>query len=77
MTTRKLRQSKWFKQVRGSYIPVAWQGWLTYIPYVGFLGASSWMVMHDAVSSVEAIIGVVPYWVSAVAVMTWIAKRKS
>ena len=56
---------------------MAWQGWLTYIPYVGFLGASSWMVMHDAVSSVEAIIGVVPYWVSAIVIMTWIAKRKS
>ncbi|MEI6480949.1 MAG: hypothetical protein WCO19_01450 [Candidatus Saccharibacteria bacterium] len=77
MKNVKSKKSKWFKQVRGSYIPVAWQGWLTYIPYIGFLGVSAWVAQSNAGSGIGAVIGVVPYWVSALVIMSWIAKRTS
>ncbi len=77
MKNIKSNKSKWFKQVRGSYIPISWKGWLTYIPYICFLGVSAGVVKANASSSIEAAIGVVPYWVSALVIMSWIAKRKS
>ncbi|MCX6727311.1 MAG: hypothetical protein NTX11_00665 [Candidatus Saccharibacteria bacterium] len=78
MTKRnKNKKTVWFKQVRGSYIPVAWQGWLTYIPYIYFLGASALAVDRSSHSVSDTIIGIVPYWVSALVIMSWIAKRKS
>ena len=71
------KKGVWFAKFRGSYIPASWQGWLTYVPYVGFLLASMWYVNQSSNHLYEIPIRIVPYWVSAVVVMLWLARRKS
>lgn len=63
--------------LRGSYLPVTWQGWLLYIPYVGYAILSLIYVADRAGSPLEVIVTIVPYWLAAFVMMTWIAKRKS
>lgn len=71
------KPKKWFIKIRGSYLPSAWQGWLSYIPYVGFLVISFISVNNRYNSATDVIVGIVPYWVSAVVVMHWFASRNS
>ncbi|MEO8785024.1 MAG: hypothetical protein ABI221_01750 [Candidatus Saccharimonadales bacterium] len=74
---QKSKKSVWFVKVRGSYLPVNWKGWLTYIPFVAFL----LVVLLDALRTKNTIADIFymifPQWLGAVAVMTWIAWRKS
>lgn len=78
MKTRKntKKSQPWFKQLRGSYIPVHWKGWLTYIPYVTYLYLTYVLLVQNR-SALETILFLVPYWVAGVIVMHWIAKLKS
>ena len=83
-TTRKkpIKSTKaalnvWFKPVRGSYIPVRWEGWLLYFPFTAYLIAATIYAFSDTGSGLEGVMFVVPNWVAATAVMTWIAKRMS
>lgn len=75
--TPKPRKGAWFVKVRGSYLPASWQGWLTYIPYVSFLVASMIYVNQTASTLIEIPVRVLPYWVSAVIIMHWVASRNS
>ena len=63
--------------LRGSYIPCSWQGWLTYIPFTAYLVFAVVMGWQEADSPSKAILFIVPNWVAATAIMTWIAKRTS
>jgi len=77
--TPKLKHHKgtWFAQVRGSYIPVSWQGWLTYIPFVAYLVYSLVVAFDYTGNTLKAILWIVPNWVAATVIMTWIARRTS
>ena len=66
----------WFKPIRGSYIPVHWKGWLTYIPYVAYLYFTYLLLVPNR-GVLETILFLVPYWVAGVLIMHWIAKQKS
>jgi hypothetical protein len=66
----------WFRPLRGSYIPVHWKGWLTYVPYVAYL-YFTYMLLVPNRSLLETILFLVPYWVAGVIVMHWVAKQKS
>lgn len=68
---------KWFKKVRGSYIPVAWQGWLCYLPYIAYLLLSYLYIMYNFGYTVMSLLIIIPNWVAAAAVMTWVASKKS
>ncbi len=73
----KLKKGAWFVPLRGSYLPMSWQGWLTYIPFTFYL-AYSWAVAFAYTgSNVKAVLWIVPNWVAAAIVMTWVAKTKS
>ncbi len=80
MTTKKSKtrtpHNAWFKRLRGSYIPVHWKGWLTYIPYVTYLYLTYALLVQNR-SVLETILFLVPYWVAGVIVMHWVAKLKS
>ena len=83
MATRKMTSHKknnkrlaWFKPVRGSYLPVHWKGWLTYIPYIAYLYLTYALLVPNR-PVLDTILFLVPYWVAAVVVMHWIAKIKS
>lgn len=80
MTKQKLpkhRKGAWFVFIRNSYLPVSWQGWLTYAPFVAYLAFSVVVAMDYTGSYIKAILWVVPNWVAAAVVMTWVAKVTS
>ena len=80
MKHRKLpkpRKGAWFIPLRGSYLPVTWQGWLLYIPFVSYAIISLLFVVNRAGSFLEIVINLLPYWLSVLVAMTWIAKQKS
>lgn len=74
---RKSKSQKWFKRVRGSYLPNSWQGWLLYVPYAAYVMG---VVIYAYVSGWNlgtSLFVIVPNWVAALAAMTWIAERTS
>lgn len=80
MKHRKLpkpRKGAWFVPLRGSYLPVTWQGWLLYIPFVSYAIISLLFVVNRSGSFLEIVINLLPYWLSVLVAMTWIAKQKS
>jgi hypothetical protein len=71
------KSKKWFIKKRGSYLPRAWQGWLLYIPFIGYL-ISTFILFNRQSNSVSAVLyGIVPQWVAATVILTWIAQQKS
>ena len=74
---RKTKKPKWFVAVRGSYLPNSWQGWLTYIPFTAYLVFVLVYGWKFTDSTAKAILFIVPNWVAAAVVMTWLAKRTS
>lgn len=87
----KSKKGAWFVPLRGSYIPVSWQGWLTYIPYLLLILLGFWTFSFPlrtcisnecSISTIGSIVTfstiyLVPYFVALVVIMQWIAKRKS
>jgi hypothetical protein len=74
---KKSKKQKWFRPVRGSYLPNNWQGWLTYIPFLAYLVFVLVYGWRDTSSATQAILYIAPNWVAAAVVMTWFAKRVS
>jgi len=77
MPQHKHKANRWFIAVRGSYLPAAWQGWLLYIPYTAYLIGILVFVTLQNESLPLAVLTLIPNWVSAIIIMTWIAKRAS
>jgi len=75
--TLKHHKGAWFAPLRGSYIPVSWQGWLTYLPFAGYLVYSLIVAFAYTGNDWKAVLWIVPNWTAATIVMTWIAKVKS
>ncbi len=73
----KHRKDAWFVPLRGSYLPVSWQGWLLYVPFAAYLGYSMYVAFQYTGTWVKAVLWIVPNWVAAAIIMTWIAKRAS
>ena len=73
----KAKKRKWFKPLRGSYIPVNSKGALTYIPFVSYLVATAlvafWYIDSKAIATLVVIVG----WVIGSYVMTVFARSKS
>jgi branched-subunit amino acid transport protein len=74
---KKSKNKKWFIPVRGSYLPNSWQGWLTYIPFTIFLVAVALVGWNYSENHTVAVLYIIPNWIAAVVVMTWLAKRTS
>jgi hypothetical protein len=73
----KVRKGAWFTQVRGSYLSVSWQGWLSYVPFTAYLVFALVYGWNDTDSVAQAIMFIVPNFVAAAAIMTWLARRTS
>ncbi len=73
----KVKKGAWFVAIRGSYLPVSWQGWLTYLPFTAYLVFAVVMGWQQSNTVSKAILFIVPNWVAAAAIMTWVAKRTS
>jgi hypothetical protein len=73
----KKKTDAWFVKTRGSYLPCSWQGWLTYIPFIAYLITSALVVRRQFSSIVSDIYYILPQWVVAAVILTWVAQRKS
>lgn len=73
----KTRRGAWFVPVRGSYLPASAAGWWTYAPFVAYLIASLIIGVRDESSPLLAFLFIIPNWIAAGAIMTYIAARKS
>jgi hypothetical protein len=73
----KIRKGAWFVAIRGSYLPVSWQGWFTYLPFTAYLVYSLIVAFAYTGNNLKAVLWIVPNWVAAAVVMTWIAKQTS
>ena len=83
------RRKKWFRHVRKSYIPISWQGWISYVPFIALLLLVIQLSYNDMQSSYRYVdnvfisavlhlaICVVPSFVFLGVVMTWLAIKKS
>jgi hypothetical protein len=76
-TPSKRKKGAWFVAVRGSYLPVSWQGWLSYLPYIFYLVFSMEAAKYVTDSLLAAVLIIVPNWVAATIAMTWLARRTS
>jgi hypothetical protein len=73
----KKRNGAWFIPVRGSYLPASPAGWMTYVPFIAYLFFAAYAGFRVSADNMTAILIIVPNWVAATAVLTWIAKRTS
>jgi hypothetical protein len=67
----------WFIATRGSYLPCSWEGWLTYVPFVGFLIFTIVVANNSSNNFKDALLFIFPQWIAAAVVMNWIASHKS
>ena len=75
--TIKVRDGAWFVRIRGSYLPTSWQGWLTYIPFTAYLVYSLIVAFAYTGNNLKAVLWIVPNWVAAAYIMTWLARHTS
>lgn len=75
--SQKSTKNKWFIKIRGSYLPKSWQGWLTYIPFLAYLIGVLVFVVSSNYSLWQSLFWVIPNYVAAAAIMTWLANNKS
>jgi hypothetical protein len=73
MKKQRSKRTYWFYKVRGSYLPVSWQGWVLYVPYIAFLYVSLQYALSSRTTPADVFFVVFPQWVAAAAVMTWLA----
>jgi hypothetical protein len=71
------RSKSWFIKVRGSYLPNSWQGWIYYIPYLAYTVGVLVFVIRRKDTFWLAVFTVVPNWIAAGVIMTWLARMKS
>jgi hypothetical protein len=74
---KKSKRRRWFIPVRGSYLPNSPAGWLSYIPFTAYLVLALVFGWRDTDTTAQAVLFIVPNWIAAAAVMTWLAKRTS
>jgi hypothetical protein len=74
---KKTKRNRWFIPVRGSYLPNNWLGWLTYLPFTAYLLFALIFGWQNTETTAQAILFILPNWVAAALIMTWIAKRTS
>ncbi len=75
--TKSNKNNAWFIRVRGSYLPNNSWGWLTYVPYLFYLLYTLYAGFHYTDSKELAVLYIVPNFVAAAAIMTFIASKKS
>ncbi len=74
----KHKKGAWFVALRGSYIPVSREGWLTYIPYLILLFLPPViLVAADYRLCLKTVVLLLVYYFLVVAGMTKLAKSKS
>jgi hypothetical protein len=74
---KKSKRRRWFIPVRGSYLPNSPAGRLSYIPFTAYLVFALVFGWRDTDTTAQAVLFIVPNWIAAAVMMTWLAKRTS
>lgn len=74
---KKKQKNTWFVAVRGSYLPNSKQGWLTYIPYIGYCLLVPYIAFTEGDSIAYQLFVTISNWLLATFVLTVIAQRNS
>jgi hypothetical protein len=74
---KKSKRRRWFIPVRGSYLPNSPAGWLSYTPFTAYLVFALVFGWRDTDTTAQAVLFIVPNWIAAAVMMTWLAKRTS
>jgi hypothetical protein len=77
MAKSKKSKNKWFKSIRGSYLPISSKGWLTYLPFIAYLIVSFYLTWKLNAAVFARVYLVAVQWLLAGILMTLIAKQKS
>ena len=77
MAKKKSKKNVWFTKVRGSYLPASVNGWLTYIPFAGYLVATAILTWRIDAADSTRIYLIVVQWAFAGLFMTLLAMTKS
>ena len=72
----KLKQ-RWFIKIRGSYLPKTWQAWLSFVPFTAFLVTVVILAVQEGTILQSVFLEIIPAWVAAAVVMTWLAELQS
>ncbi|HSX45144.1 MAG TPA: hypothetical protein VLF39_03530 [Candidatus Saccharimonadales bacterium] len=73
----KPKAGAWFIKVRGSYLPASSAGWLLYLPYTVYLVFTLVAALNQTSSWQLAFLFIIPNWIAAFGLMTYIASKKS
>jgi hypothetical protein len=68
---------KWFKKIRGSYLPSSWQGNLLYLIYLAYAVAVPLVWYSNGHTLWQLLINVLPAMVGSAVLMQYIASRNS
>jgi uncharacterized protein (DUF2062 family) len=77
MKLKRKNKSKWFLNIRGSYIPRSTAGWLTYIPFLAYMLIAPYLAVNYSENLVVAVLITIPNWIAATLAMTYLATQKS
>jgi hypothetical protein len=75
MKKKQTKKDKWFVAVRGSYLPASKQGWLTYIPYIGYCLLVPYIAFMENSSVAYQIFVTISNWLLATFILTTIARQ--
>lgn len=73
----KASKNKWYIAIRGSYLPVSWQGWLLHLAFVLYAVTSAVVIVQHNSSIPFIAIQILAQLVAATVILTWVAQRKS
>lgn len=73
----KKKTKIWFKRVRGSYLPSSTEGWLTYIPFIGYCVGVALIVFWQTDTLWYQLFTVASQWVLATVLLTLVANHHS
>lgn len=76
-SSKSVKKQVLFVKKRGSYVPVSDIAWFMYLPFVMYLGFSWFIGLNHTSDYGLAILWILPNWVAAAVIMTWIAKKTS
>ncbi len=73
--SKQHRSAAWFVRTRDSYLPQTWQGWALYVPYLAYLISVTAYAFYESGTLLQKLFVIVPNYVAALAIMTWVAER--
>jgi len=73
----KSKKLAWFRKVRGSYLPLSWQGLAIYFVYVSYVIALPVIWYQDGHRLRELLFSIIPLMVAAALLTQYVASKST